>query len=102
MHPQERFRCVIYRGGTSKAVFFMENELPTDPTLKERVLLAAFGSPDLRQIDGLGGSDITTSKAAIIGPPSRSDADVDYTFGQVLLDRPSVSFQGYTPLHGDE
>ncbi len=94
MGDQEKFRCVIYRGGTSKAVFFMENELPSDPKLREKVLLAAFGSPDVRQIDGLGGSDITTSKVAIIGPPSRDDADVDYTFGQVLIDRPQVLFHG--------
>jgi 2-methylaconitate cis-trans-isomerase PrpF len=94
MGQMERFRCAIYRGGTSKAVFFMENELPSDPRLREKALLAAYGSPDVRQIDGLGGSDITTSKVAIIGPPSREDADVDYTFGQVLIDRPEVLFQG--------
>ena len=72
----------------------MENELPLDPRLREKILLAAYGSPDVRQIDGLGGSDITTSKVAIIGPPSREDGDVDYTFGQVLIDRPEVLFQG--------
>ncbi|HUT72399.1 MAG TPA: PrpF domain-containing protein [Desulfatiglandales bacterium] len=94
MGDQERFRCVIYRGGTSKAVFFMENELPSGLKVREKMLMAAFGSPDVRQIDGLGGSDITTSKVAIIGPPSREDADVDYTFGQVLIDRPGVLFQG--------
>ena len=94
MSDQERFRCVIYRGGTSKAVFFMENELPSDPIVREKVLLAAYGSPDVRQIDGLGGSDITTSKVAVIGPPSREDSDVDYTFGQVLIDRPEVIFRG--------
>ncbi|MFC1824141.1 2-methylaconitate cis-trans isomerase PrpF family protein [Thermodesulfobacteriota bacterium] len=90
----EKIRCAIYRGGTSKAIFFMENDLPSDLKTKEKTLLAVFGSPDVRQIDGLGGSDITTSKVAIIGPSSRSDADVDYTFGQVALDRPVVSFQG--------
>lgn len=94
MRDMEKFRCCIYRGGTSKAVFFKENELPKDLTIRERVLLGAFGSPDVRQIDGLGGSDITTSKAAIIGPPSREDADVDYTFGQVLIDRAEVSYLG--------
>ncbi|MFH1933050.1 MAG: PrpF domain-containing protein [Pseudomonadota bacterium] len=94
MSDQEKFRCAIYRGGTSKAVFFMENELPADLRLREKVLMAVYGSPDVRQIDGLGGSDITTSKVAIIGPPSRDDADVDYTFGQVHIDRPGVSFQG--------
>ena len=94
MGDQTRLKCAIYRGGTSKAVFFMENELPPDPGLRERLLLAVFGSPDVRQINGLGGADITTSKVAIIAPSSRGDADVDYTFGQVLIDRPAVSFQG--------
>lgn len=94
MSDQERFRCAIYRGGTSKALFFKENELPSESKLREKLLLGVFGSPDVRQIDGLGGSDITTSKVAIIGPPSREDAEVDYTFGQVLIDRPEVSFKG--------
>lgn len=94
MGDMERFRCAIYRGGTSKAVFFLENDLPTSPMLRKKILLAVFGSPDVRQIDGLGGSDITTSKVAIIGASSRNDAQVDYTFGQVLIDQPEVSYQG--------
>jgi methylitaconate Delta-isomerase len=94
MSDQIPFRCNIYRGGTSKALFFMKNELPSDTKLRESVLLAIFGSPDVRQIDGLGGSDITTSKAAIISPSKRHDADVDYTFAQVLIDRAEVSYQG--------
>ena len=94
MSDQEKYRCSMYRGGTSKALFFKENELPRDIKLREKMLLAAYGSPDVRQIDGVGGSDITTSKVAIIGPPSRNDADVDYTFGQVFIDRPVVSYQG--------
>ncbi|MFH1627611.1 MAG: PrpF domain-containing protein [Pseudomonadota bacterium] len=94
MGDTDRYRCVIYRGGTSKAVFFMENELPADPKLRDSLILSVFGSPDPRQIDGLGGSDITTSKVAIIGPPTRPDADVDYTFGQVMLERPAVLYQG--------
>jgi hypothetical protein len=80
------------RGGTSKAVFLKSNELPADPELRDRIILAIFGSPDVRQIDGLGGSDITTSKVAIIGPPTRDDADVDYTFGQVSLTRAMVDW----------
>lgn len=87
---QELLRCTIMRGGTSKAIFFKKNELPADPTLRDSVILAAFGSPDVRQIDGLGGSDITTSKIAIIGPPTHPDADVDYDFGQVQLKTPTV------------
>lgn len=92
MHQQEMFRCTIMRGGTSKAIFFKRNELPTDPELREKVILAVFGSPDVRQIDGLGGSDITTSKVAIIGPPTREDADVDYLFGQVQLNAAKVEW----------
>ena len=90
MREQEIFRCTIMRGGTSKAVFLKSNELPVDPELRDKIILGIFGSPDLRQIDGLGGSDITTSKVAIIGPPTREDADVDYTFGQVQLTSPEV------------
>ena len=90
MQEQLKFRCTIMRGGTSKAVFFKRNELPQEPELRDRIILAVFGSPDLRQIDGLGGSDITTSKVAIIGPPTREDADVDYNFGQVHLTQAKV------------
>ncbi len=87
-----RLKCSIVRGGTSKAVFIMENELPKDPVAREKMLLALYGSPDIRQIDGLGGGDLLTSKLAIIGPPSREGTDVDYTFGQVSLDKPFVEF----------
>lgn len=85
MREQERFYCTIMRGGTSKAVFFKKNELPEDITLRDKIILAVFGSPDIRQIDGLGGADITTSKVAIIGPPTIEGADVDYNFGQVQM-----------------
>ena len=94
MSDQLKYRCSMYRGGTSKALFFKENELPQDRIIRDKMLLAAYGSPDVRQIDGLGGSDITTSKVAIIGPPSRNDADIDYTFGQVSIKQPVVSYQG--------
>lgn len=92
VREQEIFHCTIMRGGTSKAVFFKKNELPSDPVLRDKIILAVFGSPDLRQIDGLGGSDITTSKVAIIGPPTRDDADVDYNFGQVSLTSPEIGW----------
>lgn len=94
MRNQEIFRCTIMRGGTSKAIFLKENELPPNPVLRDKVILAIFGSPDVRQIDGLGGSDITTSKVAIIGPPSRDDADINYTFGQVQLKKAEVKWDG--------
>jgi len=57
MKGKTRFSCTIMRGGTSKGVFLMEKHLPADPDLRERIILAVFGSPDIRQIDGLGGAD---------------------------------------------
>ena len=95
MHTEmEALRCAIVRGGTSKGVFIMRNELPADPALRDKAILAIYGSPDLRQIDGLGGADTLTSKLAIIGPPTREGADVDYTFGQVSITDPFVDYGG--------
>ncbi len=80
------------RGGTSKAVFLSGNSLPPDAPTRDAAILALFGSPDRRQIDGLGGADLLTSKLAIIDPPSRSDADLDYTFAQVSITEPVVDY----------
>src|ERR1700754_414682 len=80
------------RGGTSKAVFFTSDDLPAEGAERDRVILGTFGSGDPRQIDGLGGADVLTSKVAIVGPSSREDADVDYTFGQVGVDRLAISW----------
>lgn len=91
-NEQLRVRTVLMRGGSSKAVFLNENHVPQDTATRTRFLLALFGSPDKRQIDGLGGSDYLTSKCAIMGPPSRPDADVDYTFVQVSVENPVVSY----------
>jgi methylitaconate Delta-isomerase len=87
-----RYRCTIMRGGTSKGVFLAAQDLPRDAPARERVILRIFGSPDRRQIDGLGGAEFLTSKVAIIGPPSRPDADVDYTFGQVGISEPRIEY----------
>jgi methylitaconate Delta-isomerase len=89
-----RIPCVIQRGGTSKGIFLLEKDLPADCELRKKVILAIFGSPDRRQIDGLGGADPLTSKVAIISPSKRSDADVDYTFGAVDINEPIVDFGG--------
>ena len=86
--------CVIQRGGTSKGVYLHERDLPEDPELRNKVILAIFGSPDRRQIDGLGGADPLTSKCAIIGPPERSDADINYTMAQVDITTPMLDFGG--------
>ena len=87
-------KCTLVRGGTSKAVFIMANELPRNPFQRDKTILAIFGSPDPRQLDGLGGADITTSKLAIIGPSTHPEADVDYTFGQVSLDKAFIDYGG--------
>lgn len=93
---QKRIPTVLMRGGTSKGLFFNENHLPADKEARDRVILAAFGSPDpnQRQIDGIGGGASTTSKIAIISPSQKSEYDVVYNFGQVSIDRPIVDFKG--------
>lgn len=89
-----RVPTVIMRGGTSKGIFLKENDLPKDKEIRDKIILAIFGSPDVRQIDGLAGADSLTSKLAIIGPPSRPDADVDYTFGQVSITDNVIDYSG--------
>jgi 4-oxalomesaconate tautomerase len=83
--------CLWMRGGTSKGAYFLATDLPADPARRDDLLLRIMGSPDPRQIDGIGGGDPLTSKAAILGPPTRPDADVDYLFLQVFVDRPVVT-----------
>ncbi len=85
-------RCVIMRGGTSKGLFLRFNDVPRDPVRRDQVILALFGSPDPRQIDGLGGADILTSKVMLVGPCSGADADVEYLFGQVSITEPVVDY----------
>ena len=89
---QTRIPCLLMRGGTSKGAYFLASDLPADPLLRDLVLLAVMGSPDSRQIDGIGGADSLTSKVAIIQPSARPDADVDYLFAQVLVDEPRVDY----------
>ena len=83
--------CTLMRGGTSKGLYFHAADLPPDRDLRDRVLLAAMGSPDVRQIDGVGGAHPLTSKVAVISRSSRAGADVDYLFLQVVVDRAEVS-----------
>lgn len=83
--------CLWMRGGTSKGAYFLASDLPADEAARDDLLLRIMGSPDAAQIDGIGGADPLTSKVAILGPPSRADADVDYLFLQVFVDRPLVS-----------
>ena len=85
---------MLMRGGTSKGVYVLEEDLPENREEWEPVLLRLMGSPDKKQIDGLGGSQSVTSKVAIVKKSSRPDADVDYTFAQVSVDKPLVSYKG--------
>jgi 2-methylaconitate cis-trans-isomerase PrpF len=85
------------RGGTSKAVFLRESDLPVDEAERTRTILSIFGSPDRRQIDGLGGADPLTSKLAIIGPvrsaePRAAGTHLTYTFGQVEIAHPDIDW----------
>ncbi|EIK94105.1 FldA-like protein [Pseudomonas sp. M47T1] len=89
---QRRIPCLMMRGGTSKGAYFLASDLPADPEARDRLLLAAMGSPDARQIDGIGGGDSLTSKVAIIKPSTRPGVDVDYLFAQVVVDEPRVDF----------
>lgn len=89
-----RLPVTIMRGGTSKGVYLLETDLPQDHDAWEPLLLRLMGSPDKKQIDGLGGSQSVTSKVAIIKRSEREDADVDYTFAQVSVDKPLVSYKG--------
>ena len=79
------------RGGTSKGGFFLADELPADGSARDAFLLRAFGSPDPRQINGMGGADPLTSKVAVVAASVREDADVDYLFLQVFVDQAIVS-----------
>ena len=87
--------AVFMRGGSSKGVFFHARDLPAERAAVDRILLAVLGSPDPygRQLDGMGGGISSLSKAVIIGPPTHPEADVDYTFAQVAVDRPVVDWR---------
>lgn len=89
---QTKIRCMLMRGGTSKAAYFLASDLPQNPALRDQVLLAVMGSPDARQIDGIGGGDSLTSKVAIVSQSSRADADVDYLFAQVNVEKAVVDY----------
>ena len=87
---QRAIPCMFMRGGTSRGPIFLLEDLPANPEVRDRVLLAAMGSPDPRQIDGLGGATTVTSKVAMVSPSQRPGIDVDYHFAQVWLDKAIV------------
>jgi 4-oxalomesaconate tautomerase len=82
--------CILMRGGTSRGPFFLESDLPADPVLRDQVLLAAMGSPDKRQIDGLGGAHPLTSKVGIVRRSKTQGVDLDFLFAQLQPDRDTV------------
>ena len=84
-------RCMWMRGGTSKGGYFIKSDLPSDTAARDAFLLGMMGSPDPRQIDGLGGADPLTSKVAVVSESERDDADVDYLFLQVFVDQAIVT-----------
>lgn len=90
--------CVLMRGGSSKGVFFLASSLPGVEALRNRALLAAMGSPDVRQIDGLGGGDDQSSKVVLVAPSQRPAIDVEYLFAQVSVSRDLVDV---TPNSGN-
>ncbi|MDV2886591.1 PrpF domain-containing protein [Alkalihalophilus pseudofirmus] len=92
MRDYEKIHATIMRGGTSKGVYILENELPSDPIIRDKVILSIYGSPDSRQIDGLGGASPLTSKFAMVRISNRGDADVEYTFGQVSVDQEHIDY----------
>ncbi len=98
MYNEKRKRfelpVMIMRGGTSKGAYIVQADLPKDQSQWDPLLLRLMGSPDTKQIDGLGGSQSVTSKVAIVQKSARKDADVDYTFAQVSVDKPIVSYKG--------
>ena len=83
--------CLWMRGGTSKGGYFLSHDLPTDTAARDAFLLAVMGSPDPRQIDGMGGADPLTSKVAVVQKSVRDGVDVDYLFLQVFVDQAIVS-----------
>lgn len=87
----EGIRCTLMRGGTSKGAYFLAEDLPADPADRDDLLLRVMGSPDPRQIDGLGGAHPLTSKVALVSVSADLRADVDYLFLQVGVEEPVVS-----------
>ncbi len=83
--------ATVMRGGTSKGLYFIKEDLPDDTTARDRLLLDAMGSPDPRQIDGMGGAHPLTSKVAIVSRSNSDNADIDYLFLQIAVDRAQVS-----------
>jgi 4-oxalomesaconate tautomerase len=87
----EGIPCMLMRGGTSKGAYFLAHDLPSAKPERDKTLLRLMGSPDPRQIDGIGGADPLTSKVAIVKPSLRTGIDIDYLFLQVFVDQAIVA-----------
>jgi 4-oxalomesaconate tautomerase len=85
-------RATMMRGGTSRGLLFLASDLPDDQGARSEILLSAMGSPDARQIDGMGGATPLTSKVCIVSPSTQEDTDVDYLFAQVSVDQAVVDW----------
>jgi hypothetical protein len=104
---QREIKCLMMRGGTSKGAYFIASDLPADPVERDRLLLSVMGSPDPRQIDGIGGAHPLTSKVAIVSRSTDPRADIDFLFAQVGVDDAKVDttancgniLAGVGPLH---
>lgn len=94
MKEYVKIPAFLMRGGTSKGAYLMDENLPEDPVARDKVILAIYGSPDMRQINGIGGADPLTSKVAIIARSQRENVDVDYTFGYVGINDAVVDYEG--------
>ena len=84
-------RCMVMRGGTSKGAYFLPEDLPADPGQRDELLMRIMGTPDIRQIDGIGGAHPLTSKVAVVSLSDEKEADVEYLFLQVGVDKPTVT-----------
>ena len=94
MNRYKEIPVTYMRGGTSKGAYLLKDTLPTDQAARDRMILDLYGSPDARQINGIGGADPLTSKVAIVNPSDRDDADIDYTFGYVGIADAVVDYEG--------
>lgn len=94
MGEYRKIPAFLMRGGTSKGAYLMMEDLPADAALRDQAILSIYGSPDARQINGIGGADPLTSKVALIAPSQREDADVDYTFGYVGIKDAVIDYEG--------
>jgi hypothetical protein len=94
MEKTLKIPCVLMRGGTSRGLVFRREHLPEDRALWDLIFLAAIGSPDVRQLDGVGAGDSHTSKVAVVNPAREPDADLEYLFGEVAITEPRVDYAG--------